>query len=156
MRRTRTLWIAAALIASSVLTAASVTYAQQPPAPQPGAQGHRMLGRLQRYLGLTDDQVTNIQAIFQQQRDARRQLGQSMRQAQTELRQLALNGADANAIAAKKAQIAQLASQGLDLRVQTLQQIGPLLTQDQRDKLAQHGPAAMWRGRRQHKPQQQG
>ena len=50
----------------------------------------------------------------------------------------------------------QLMSQGLDLRIQTLQQIGPILTQEQRDKLAQLGPAAMWRGHRHHKPPQQG
>ena len=75
-----------------------------------------------------------------------------MRQAQTELRQLVLNGGDANAIAAKKAQVAQLMGQGLDMRIQTLQQIGPILTQEQRDKLAQLGPGAMWRGHRHHKP----
>ena len=153
MPRPRSLWIVAALIASSVLTATTVTYAQQPP---PAPQGHRMLSGLQRNLGLTDDQVTQIRAIFQQQRDARRQLGQSMRQAQTDLRQLVLNGGDANAIAAKKAQVAQLMGQGLDMRIQTLQQIGPVLTQEQRDKLAQLGPGAMWRGHRHHKPPQQG
>jgi Spy/CpxP family protein refolding chaperone len=142
-------WLVAALIASSVLTATTaVTYAQQ----APPARGQWMLHRLQRNLGLTDDQATQVQAVFQQQRDARRQLWQSMRQAQTELRQLALNGGDANALAAKKAQIAQLQGQGLDLRVQTLQQIGPILTQEQRDKLAQLGPAAMGRGHRHGKP----
>ncbi len=67
-----------------------------------------------------------------------------------------LNGGDANAIAAKKVQVAQLMSQGLDLRIQTLQQIGPILTQEQRDKLAQLGPAAMWRGHRHQKPPPQG
>ena len=152
MLRPRSLWIVAALIASGVLTATTVTYAQQPPAPQ----GHRMFSGLQRNLGLTDDQVNQVRAIFQQHRDARRQLGQSMHQAQTELRQLVLNGGDANAIAAKKAQLAQLMSQGLDMRIQTLQQIGPILTQEQRDKLAQLGPGAMWRGHRHHKPAQQG
>ncbi len=152
MLRPRSLWIVAALVASSVLAAATITQAQQPPAPQ----GHRMLSVLQRNLGLTDDQVNQVRTVFQQQQDARRQLGQSMRQAQTELRQLVLNGGDANAVAAKKAQVAQLMSQGLDMRIQTLQQIGPILTQEQRDKLAQLGPAAMWRGHRHPKPPQQG
>ena len=151
MLRSRSLWIAA-LIASTVLTAATVTHAQQPPAP---SRGDRMFSRLQQNLGLTDDQVTQIRGIFQQQRDAHKQLGQTMRQAQTDLRQLALTGGDANAIAAKKAEIAQLMAQGLDLRVQTLQQIGPLLTAEQRDKFAKMGPAAMWRGHRHPKPQQQ-
>ena len=151
MLRPRSLWIAAALIASSVLTAATVTHAQQPPTPR----GDRMLGRLQQNLGLTDDQVNQVRGIFQQQRDAHRQLGQTVHQAQTDLRQLALNAGDANAIAVKKAEIAQLMAQGLDLRVQTLQQIGPILTPEQRDKLAQMGPFAMWRGQRHHKPQPQ-
>ena len=151
MLRTRSLWIVAALIASTVLTAATVTHAQQPPA----ARGDRVLSRLQRNLGLTDDQVNQIRGIFEQQRDARRQLGQTLRQAQTALRQLALNAGDANAIATKKAEVAQLMAQGLDLRVQTLQQIGPILTPEQRDKLAQMGPSAMWRGPRHPKPQQQ-
>ena len=152
MLRPRSLWIVAALVASSVLAAATVTQAQQPPAPQ----GHRMFSGLQRNLGLTDDQVNQVRTVFQQQKDARRQHGQSMRQTQTELRQLVLNGGDANAIAAKKAQVAQLMSQGLDLRIQTLQQIGPILTQEQRDKLVQLGPAAMWRGHRHQKPPPQG
>jgi len=152
MPRTRSLWIAVAL-AASVLTAATVTHAQQPPTPR----GDRMFSRLQQNLGLTDDQVTQIRGIFQQNRDQHKQLGQSMRQKQTELRQLVLNAGDANAIAAKKAEVAQLMAQGLDLRVQTLQQIGPVLSQEQRDKLAQMGPAAMWRGHhRHHKTPQQG
>ena len=151
MLRARSLWLVVALLVSSVLTAATVTQAQQPPP----AQGDRMFSRLQRNLGLTDAQVAQIRGIFQQQRDARRQLGQALRQTQTDLRRLALNAGDANAIAAKKGEIAQLTAQGLDLRVQTLQQIGPILTQDQRDKLAQMGPLAMWRGHRHHKPQPQ-
>ena len=149
MLRPRSLWIVAALAASSVLAAATITHAQ------PTAHGDRMYSRLQKNLGLTDDQVNQIRAIFQQQRDARRQLGQAMHQAQTDLRQLVLNAGDANAIAAKKAQVAQLMTQGLDMRIQTLQQIGPILTQEQRDKLAQMGPGAMWRGHRHPKPAQQ-
>jgi len=107
-----------------------------------------MFSRLQQNLGLTDDQVTQIRAIYAQQRDAHRNLWQSLRQAQTDLRRLALGGGDPNAIAAKKTEVAQLLAQGLDLRVQTLQQVAPVLTAEQRDKLAQMGPAAMWRGQR--------
>jgi Spy/CpxP family protein refolding chaperone len=113
-----------------------------------------MFSRLQRNLGLTDDQVNQIRAVYQGQRDTQRNVGRALRQAQTDLRQLALSGGDPNAIAAKKTEVAQLLAQSLDLRVQTLQQIGPILTQEQRDKLAQMGPAAMWRGHRGHKPPQ--
>src|SRR5256885_17048539 len=87
MQRTRTLWLVAALIASTVLTAASVGYADQGT-----SRGDRMFSRMQRNLGLTDDQVTQIRAIYQQHRDAQRTLWQSLRQSQTELRQLALGG----------------------------------------------------------------
>lgn len=146
MLRTRSLWLVAVLLVSSVLTAATVTHAQQPPP----SRGDRMFDRLQKNLGLSEAQVPQIRAVFQQQRDAHRQLGQTMRQKQTELRQLALNSGDATTIAAKKAEVAQLMAQGLDLRVQSLQQIGPILTQEQRDKLTRMGPAAMWRGHRHH------
>ena len=143
MVRTRSFWLVAVLIASSVFTA---TVAQA----QPSRWADRMYSRLQQYLGLTDDQVTAIRQIHQGQREARRQLWQSLRQARTDLRQLALSGGDAAAIAAKKTEVGQLLAQGLDLRVQALQQIGPLLTPEQREKLAQMGPAAMWRGRYRH------
>jgi Spy/CpxP family protein refolding chaperone len=153
MLRSRPLSIVAALLVSSVLATATLTHAQGPQTPP--TKGGGMLSRMQQKLGLTDDQVTQIRGVFQQQRDAHRQLGKTMRQAQTDLRQLALNAGDANAIAAKKAEIAQLSAQSLDLRVQTLQQIGPILTAEQRDKLAQMGP--MWRGpHHQGRPQQQG
>ena len=143
MPRTRSLWLVAALIVSTVLTTAPLTQAQ--PAP---AQGDRMFSRLQRNLGLTDDQVTQIRAIYQQHRDAQRTVWQSLRQSQVDLRRLALAGGDPNALATKKTEVAQLLVQGLDLHVQTLQQIGPLLTAEQRDKLAQMGPAALGRGHR--------
>jgi Spy/CpxP family protein refolding chaperone len=150
MLRTRSHWLVAALIASSVLTAATVSYAQQQPTPSP--KGDRMFSRMQRNLGLTDDQVSKIRTIYQQHRDAQHTVWQSLRQAQTELRQLALGGGDPNAIAAKKTQVAQLMAQGMDLRVQTLQEIGPVLTAEQRTKLAQMGPGAMGRRHRGGKP----
>ena len=143
MLRPRAPWLVAALIVSTLVTTVPVAQAQTP-APR----GDRMFSRLQQNLGLTDDQVTQIRAIYAQQRDAHRNLWQSLRQAQTDLRRLALGGGDPNAIAAKKTEVAQLLAQGLDLRVQTLQQVAPVLTAEQRDKLAQMGPAAMWRGQR--------
>jgi Spy/CpxP family protein refolding chaperone len=149
MLRRRSLWIVAALIASTMLAATTITHAQ------PSTKGDRMFSRMQKHLGLSDDQVTQIRGIYQQQRDAHKQLGQTLRQAQTDLRQLALSAGDPAAIATKKAEVAQLMAQGLDLRVQTLQQIGPILTPEQRDKLAAMGHAGMRRGHRHSKPQQQ-
>jgi len=151
MLRSRAPWLVAALIVSTVLTTVPLAQAQTPP---PSPRGDRMFSRLQQNLGLTDDQVTQIRAIFAQQRDAHRNQWQALRQAQTDLRQLALTGGDPTAIADKKAEVAQLLAQGVDLRLQTLQQIAPVLNADQRDKLAKMGPAAMWRGRRGPKPPQ--
>jgi Spy/CpxP family protein refolding chaperone len=124
-----------------------MAHAQQTPTPaqqSPAPHADRMYNHLRRKLGLTDDQVTQIRAVNQAQRDAQRQLWQTLRQAQKDLRQLALNGGDASALAAKKAQVDQLLAQGVDMRVQTMQQIGPILTPEQRQKLADMGPA--WGG----------
>lgn len=154
MSRTRSLWLVTALVAATVLTAASITVAQQPQPSPTAAPASKMYSRLQQNLGLTDDQVTQIRAIHAQQREAQRQVWQALRVAQTDLRQLALSNGDPAAIAAKKTQIAQLLAQGMDLRVQSLQQMGPILTPEQRDKLAQMGPSAMWRGHRGAKPAQ--
>ena len=73
-----------------------------------------------------------------------------MRQAQGELRQLALNGADEAVLQEKTAQIGTLMAQGLQLRVQRLQKIGGILTPEQRAKYAQlrdSGPRMMKGGR---------
>jgi Spy/CpxP family protein refolding chaperone len=114
---------------SPALAAAPPTSAD--PAPQHDTQ------RLQKRLGLTDDQAAKIQAIQQQNRDAFRQTGASLRKAQADLRQMALNGADATALQAKTAEVQQLLGQMVQLRVQTLQQVSPILTPEQRQKMAQ-------------------
>src|SRR5262249_13896793 len=69
MLRSRAPWLVAALIVSTVLTTVPLAQAQTPP---PSPRGDRMFSRLQQNLGLTDDQVTQIRAIFAQQRDAHR------------------------------------------------------------------------------------
>ncbi len=115
-------------------------------------EGHRgrMLQRLQDYLQLSDDQVTAIQQVYAANADARKQLWQSLRQARLELRQLALTGGDPLAIQAKGSEIEQLMAQGLQMRVADLQNIGPILSPEQRDKFAQLGQN--WPGRKGHRP----
>lgn len=102
--------------------------------------GHRMgrgMGRMHKDLGLTDDQKTAVRGAFQKYRDEQRQVGQQLRTAQAELRQLALNGADAGAIQAKTTEVQQLTGQSLAVRVKMLQEIGPVLTPEQRAKFAE-------------------
>src|SRR5262249_35646176 len=74
---------------------------------------------------------------FAQHAADRKQLSQSLRTSQTQLRQLVLNGADPAAIQAKQAEVAQLLTQSVAMRVESLQAIAPILTPDQRAKLAQ-------------------
>jgi len=107
-----------------------------PASAEPGSH-HGWLERLQTKLQLNDDQMKAIQEIYARDAETQRNLFRSMHQAQTELRQLALNNADPKAIQQKEAEVAGLLAQGLQLRVQHLQQIAPMLSQEQRDRLAQ-------------------
>ncbi|MGH7356230.1 MAG: Spy/CpxP family protein refolding chaperone [Candidatus Rokuibacteriota bacterium] len=110
--------------------------------------------RFQDTLGLTDDQMTRIREVWQRQREAARPVFQGLRLANRQLRELALNGADDNAIRAKLAEIEGLQGQALQLRVNTLREIAPLLTGEQRQKLSQLPP--MGRHRHHHRSAPQG
>ena len=119
-----------ALSLVGLLAGTGVALAQDAQRP---AHAHGM-ARLQQRLGLTDDQVTAIRATFERHRDQQKQAWQALHAAQATLRQLALNGSDT---AAKTAEVQQLLGQTVALRVQVLQEIGPILTPDQRAKFAQ-------------------
>ncbi|MBI1848164.1 MAG: periplasmic heavy metal sensor [Candidatus Rokubacteria bacterium] len=114
--------------------------ADTPTAGQPGRAG--MMARMQQFLGLTDDQVSAIVALRQAQAPARKQVWQAMRDARSTLRTLALTGDDQAAIEAKTAEVQQLQAEMLALNVKMLQDMAPLLTQDQREKLASVKPWA--------------
>jgi Spy/CpxP family protein refolding chaperone len=92
------------------------------------------MARFQQRLGLTDDQMTAIKAAYAKHRDEQKQAHRSLRAAQSELRQLALNGADTTA---KAAEVQQLLGQTVAVRVKVLQEIGPILTPEQRVKFAE-------------------
>jgi Spy/CpxP family protein refolding chaperone len=114
-------------------------------ADQAGAHhGHR----LQQWLQLSDDQVAQIRAIRARDAASWKQLTGALGEARRELRRMALGGTDAGAIQAKQAEVQQLLGQVVDLRVKHLQEIAPLLTQEQRDKLAEGRPAGRHRGHR--------
>jgi len=90
--------------------------------------------RLQHYLGLTDEQATAIKAVFEKHREEQKQTGQALEAARNEVRQLALNNADT---AAKMGEVQRLLGQTETARVKLLQEIGSLLTPEQRAKFAQ-------------------
>jgi protein CpxP len=154
MNRTRSHWLMA-LILGSTLVATTAARAADPSNAGP-APGHAAMGsRLQQQLGLTDDQMQAIHDVHARRAASNKQLWQSVRQAQSELRQLALNGGDPAAIQAKTAAVAQLLSQSIEMRVASLQEISPILTPDQRAKFAQMGPGS-FRHRRGQQAQPQG
>lgn len=108
-------------------------------APQSGA-GHGGQ-RFQQRLGLTDDQMAAIKAINARHADDHKQLMRSLRQAQQDLKQAALNGGD---VKAKSAAIASIVGQMTELRATTLQEIAPLLTPEQRETMAKMTYRGHW------------
>ena len=137
-----------ALSLVGLLAGTGVALAQDTKAPAaPTQRGHGM-GRLQQRLGLSNDQVTAIKAAYQKHREEQKQAWQALRVTQKDLRQLALNGADAGAIQAKTAEVQQLLGQTVAIRVKVLQEIGPVLTPEQRAKFAD---ASAHRGMRHHR-----
>jgi Spy/CpxP family protein refolding chaperone len=61
---------------------------------------------------------------------------QAVRQTQRELRHMVVTGADPSAYQAKLAELQTLMNQGLEMRVNTLKEISPILTPEQREKFA--------------------
>ena len=146
MLQIRSHWLTALILGSTLVVTTAASAADTPsPGPQPWRSG--MMARFQQQLGLTDDQMQAIRDVHARHSDSRKQLRQSLHQAQSELRQLALNGGDQTALQAKSAEVAQLLSRGVSMRVQSLQEISPILTAEQRDKLAQMSPRAFWHRR---------
>ena len=132
MLRTRSHWLMA-LILGSTLVATTAAHAADPTHTGVGS-------RFQQQLGLSDDQMQAIRDVHARHAASGKQVWRSLRQAQFELRQLALNGGDQAAIQAKTSEVTQLMSQSIGMRVASLQEISPILTPEQRAKFAQIGP----------------
>lgn len=150
--RTLTLMVAVGLVACTVGFAAASAAALGPTlitaqggtGPAPDAEprsGQQRLGRwqhrLQHALGLTDEQASQIGQVFQRNRQSSRPHHQAIRAARAELRRLVLTEADQASIQAKEAELQQLLAQTVEMRVQTLKEITPILTPEQREKFAQ-------------------
>jgi Spy/CpxP family protein refolding chaperone len=103
------------------------------------------MAHFQKRLGLTEDQAKAVTAAFAKHRDEQKQAWQAVAAAQSDLRKLALDGADTTA---KAAEVQQLLGQTVAVRVKILQEIGPILTPEQRAKFAEAG---MHRGMRHHR-----
>jgi Spy/CpxP family protein refolding chaperone len=130
-----------ALALASTLAASGLAYAQS--APVTPVSPHE--GRYRERMNLTAEQRTAIREVHGRRAAEYKQLHQSLRKAQGELRQLALNGGDEAAIKAKSAEVAALLAQRVELRTTTLQEIAPILTPEQREQMAQGGSRGHWR-----------
>lgn len=152
MIRGRSPWLAALTLGTVLTVAGAAVAADAPMTPGAPSAGHT--NRFQQALGLTDDQMTAIRQLHAQQAPKQKQIRQSLRQGQTDLRQLVLNGGDPTAIQAKQAEVAQLLNAQVAMRVETLQAMAPILTPEQRAKLAQMGQKGPGgRGGHWHRPQ---
>jgi len=151
--RAATLTLVAALVTATALYAAD---------PRAGAETgadrtSRWESHLQQKLGLTDDQLQAFRQVYATRDvNAQRQHAKALRTAQSELRRLALNGADDTTLAAKQTEVQNLLTQSMQTRVQALKQVGPILNADQREafaKMMERGPRG--HHRRGGQPQQQ-
>jgi Spy/CpxP family protein refolding chaperone len=141
---TASLGKSAVLGALAVVLVAAGAYAADPPAAPPQQQEQHQRGAwLQKKLGLTDVQAQQIREIQAKDFASQKPNWQALRQAQGELRRLALSGADSRTLSAKQTEVQNLLNQSVQARVNTLAQIGPILSPEQREayaKMMDHGP----------------
>lgn len=147
--RTAVLTLVASLVTATALYAAD-------PQTDPD-RARRWESRLQHKLGLTEDQLQAFRQVYAgRDLEAQRQHYRALHAAQAELRRLALNGADDATLQAKQSEVQNLLAQAMQMRLDTLKQVGPILNPDQREtfaKMMERGHRGHHRGRRHH-PQQ--
>ncbi len=132
---TRTSWLRALmLVLAATLVAATLAQAAEPSGGD-GRHGRRE-GRLQQQLGLTDQQAQAIREIHARQSQAWKTHSQTLRQAQAELRRLVLIEADQATVQAKLEEVQRLLGETVQMRVNTLKEVAPILTPEQREKYA--------------------
>lgn len=103
-------------------------------------QGDRHRGwenRLQQRLGLTEQQTEALREIREREATAMKQHWQTLRQAQAELRRLVLTEADEGAIQSKQAEVQRLLADSVQMRVDRLKELTPILSPEQREQLAE-------------------
>jgi Spy/CpxP family protein refolding chaperone len=125
--------------AIAVTTAAYAAADKAAPNAPGGPPAHH---RFQEKLGLTDEQMSAIREIHARHAEQQKQLSQSLRQAEAELREAALNGGD---VKAKTAEVTALLGQITELRATTLQEMSPILTPEQREAMAKIKRHGHWR-----------
>ena len=150
----RSLFLGLAAVVAVTVVAGSV---QAQPATPGGAGGQHGRGDfLQKKLGLSEDQAKQVRQIREMQADAHRKNMQALHAAQQELRRAVLNGADETTVRARQTDVTNLMAESVRLRVESLKQISPILTPEQRQKLADMAPGRGHGPRRGGEMRQQG
>jgi len=130
---TRRLRTALALaLTGALLVPVAVSAADEAPA----AKRQMYQQRFQERLGLSVDQMTALKELRARQGDTARQHYRTLRQAQTDLRRLAILGTDEGALRAKAAEVQKLSSEGVEIRLMQLRDMSQILTPEQREKFA--------------------
>ena len=141
MRATTVLRTAALTLVATLVSATALYAADPQTAPD---RASRWETHLQQKLGLTDDQVRALRQVYgSRDVNAQREHYKALRAAQSDLRRLALNGADDTTLATKQAEVQNLLAQSMQRRLELLKQVGPILNPDQREafaKMMERGP----------------
>jgi Spy/CpxP family protein refolding chaperone len=131
-RRTLVVLLLMGLVALPALTAAAR-------GRHGGSYGLRGLERGVERLELTDEVRAQVDAIFEQARPDERELRGRMRDAHEQMRALLEQDApDEQAVFAQADALGQLHAEAHKLKLRTLLQIRPLLTEEQRAELRTH------------------
>ena len=134
---------AAALATLATMLVATAAFAADPTTTQdPQQRRQQWQQRFQQKLGLTDVQAQQIREIRQRHFQSERQTWTQLREAQKELRRLALSGADDRTLNAKQTEVQTLLAQGMQARLNMLKEVGPILSPEQREayaKMLDHG-----------------
>lgn len=131
----RTPFRATLALAASTLLLAGI--AQAADAGRQGGKHRGWESRLQQRLNLSEQQTEAIRQIREQQATAMKQHGQTLRQAQAELRRLVLAEADEGAIQSKQAEVQRLLADSVQMRVDRLKELSTILTPQQREQFTE-------------------
>ena len=101
-----------------------------------GDRSERRIERMKEKLGLSDDQVKSLQAVFASSKEDRREGGADFHKAMTDFRKAALEG-NSKTVASKRDAILKAHGDRLDKQAEKLAKIGEILTPEQRTKFAE-------------------
>ena len=133
MRFTKSVFFA---VPAALAIAMGAVAATDSTAEKHGDRSARKVERMKEKLGLSDDQVKSLQAVFASSKEDRREGGADFRKAMTDFRKAALEG-NSKTVASKRDAILKAHGERLDKQAEKLAKIGEILTPEQRTKFAE-------------------